>query len=165
MAAQLVVEGEARGIGRVQLDRVVSGNSECLAISREGVVRDWVVEEVVYLRSGHGEWIGRSSLYCLYCWVYVECFVYGVEGGWYAAPQAVTKPPRWPPQLPLCDADAGYHFLCDSEDITLHTKLDLPTFDYLHRIIYNGFQGCSGDRRPSQSHLVLLKLARQAPEG
>lgn len=84
---------------------------------------------------------------------------------WYAAPQAVTKPPRWPPQLPLCDADAGYHFLCDSEDITLHTKLDLPTFDYLHRIIYNGFQGCSGDRRPSQSHLVLLKLARQAPEG
>ena len=81
VAAQLVVEGEARGIGRVQLDRVVSGNSECLAISREGVVRDWVVEEVVYLRSGHGEWIGRSSLYCLYCWVYVECFGYGVEGG------------------------------------------------------------------------------------
>lgn len=65
MAAQLVVEGEARGIGRVQLDRVVSGNSECLAISREGVVRDWVVEEVVYLRSSHGGWIGRSSLYCL----------------------------------------------------------------------------------------------------
>lgn len=63
MAAQLVVEGEARGIGRVQLDRVVSGNSECLAISREGVVRDWVVEEVVYLRSGHGmDWQEFSLL-------------------------------------------------------------------------------------------------------
>lgn len=62
VAAQLVVEGEARAIGRVQLDRVVSGDSQRVAIGREGMVGDGVVEEVVYLGGGHDEEEGRSLL-------------------------------------------------------------------------------------------------------
>lgn len=60
MATQLVVQGEAGAIGRVELDRVISSNGERLAVGREGVVGDWVVEEVMHLRSGHGERKDRS---------------------------------------------------------------------------------------------------------
>jgi hypothetical protein len=68
VAAQLIFQSEAGAIGRVQLDRVVSSNGEGLAVGREGVVGDGVVEEVVDLRSSHGEWKDRSiSLLSLLC--------------------------------------------------------------------------------------------------
>lgn len=60
VATQLVVQGEAGAIGRVQLDRVISSNGERFAVGSEGVVGDWVVEEVMNLGSGHGEWKDRS---------------------------------------------------------------------------------------------------------
>lgn len=55
VTAQLVVQGETGAIGRVQLDRVVSSDGKCLAVGRERVIGDWVVEEMVDLRGGHGE--------------------------------------------------------------------------------------------------------------
>lgn len=55
MTTQLIFQSEAGAIGRVQLDRVVSSNGESLAVGREGVVGDGMVEEVVDLRSGHGD--------------------------------------------------------------------------------------------------------------
>ena len=60
VTAQLIFQSEAGAIGRVQLDCVVASDGESLAVGREGVVGDGMVEEVVDLRSGHGEWKDRS---------------------------------------------------------------------------------------------------------
>jgi hypothetical protein len=70
VAAQLVVESKGFAVGRVQLDGIVSGDSECLAIGREGVVGDWVVEEVVNLRGGgHDEGSKRQESSLLPVWM------------------------------------------------------------------------------------------------
>lgn len=54
MTLQLVLELERIASPAVELDGIVTGNSESLLIGREGVVGDWVVEEVVNFGVRHG---------------------------------------------------------------------------------------------------------------
>lgn len=53
VSTELVLEGELRAIGGIQLDDIVAGNSEALAVGGEAVVGDRVVEQMVHLGSGH----------------------------------------------------------------------------------------------------------------
>lgn len=53
VAAKLILELEARSGGAVELDVVVAGDGESIAVGREGVVADGCVEEVMHLRSRH----------------------------------------------------------------------------------------------------------------
>jgi hypothetical protein len=47
MPAQLVLELKARASTRIELDIIVAGNGQSLAVGREGMIGNGVVEEVV----------------------------------------------------------------------------------------------------------------------
>lgn len=53
VAFQLILQLEGISDFTVQFDGRVLGHSQCLAISREGVVSDWAVEEVVNFGGSH----------------------------------------------------------------------------------------------------------------
>jgi len=52
---QLILQLKASARPRVQVDVVLAGDGERLAVGGEGVVRDGVVEEVVHFWGGHSE--------------------------------------------------------------------------------------------------------------
>jgi hypothetical protein len=53
MALQFVLELEGIPNLAVQLNRVVTSDGQCLAVCREGMVSDRIVEEMVDLGSSH----------------------------------------------------------------------------------------------------------------
>ena len=53
MSSQLILKLESAARFRVQVDVVLASYSQRLTVGREGVVRNWVMEEVVNFRGGH----------------------------------------------------------------------------------------------------------------
>jgi hypothetical protein len=66
MSTQLVLELEACAAAGMEFDNIVTRNSQRLAVGREGVISDWVMEKVVYFGRGHCECDRRSSLLPLF---------------------------------------------------------------------------------------------------
>ena len=66
MSLEFILKSEVASRPSVELDIDIPRNRKCLPIGGEGVVGDWVVEEVVNLRAGHCGFYGvcdrRSSL-------------------------------------------------------------------------------------------------------
>jgi hypothetical protein len=75
VASQLVLQLELTAAALVELDVVVAGYGEGLAVGGEGVVRDGMVEEVVHFWRGHGDrnmfWAIGGALY--YCTLSSDC--------------------------------------------------------------------------------------------
>lgn len=59
MAFEFVFEGESLAGATVELDVVISSDGEGLTVGGEGVVGDWVVEELVDLWGCHDGKRGR----------------------------------------------------------------------------------------------------------
>lgn len=69
MTLQFVLELKSTSCSSVKLDAGVSGNSKSLLVSGEGMIRDWVVKEMMDFWRGHFEdvcMIG-GALYYQYC--------------------------------------------------------------------------------------------------
>jgi hypothetical protein len=69
MSLEFILKCEVASRPSVELDVGISCNCECLPVGGEGVVGDWVVEEMVNFRIGHCEFMicdRRSSLLPLY---------------------------------------------------------------------------------------------------
>jgi len=61
MTSELVFELKAGAGARIQLDIVVSCHRERAAVGREGMVGNWVVEEVMDFGRSHDYHCGRRS--------------------------------------------------------------------------------------------------------
>jgi hypothetical protein len=53
VAGQFILELEAAALSRIQVHVVLASYGQCLAIGREGVVRNWMVEEVADFWGDH----------------------------------------------------------------------------------------------------------------
>jgi hypothetical protein len=60
MAFKFVLEGKGVGGALVELDVVVSSNRQRLPVCREGMIGDWVMEQLVNLGGSHV--LSRQSL-------------------------------------------------------------------------------------------------------
>ena len=57
MPLELILKSEVVSRPSVELDVDIPRNRKCLPVGGEGVVGDWVVEEVVNFRTGHCEFM------------------------------------------------------------------------------------------------------------
>jgi hypothetical protein len=57
MSLELILKCEVASGPSVELDVDISRNCKCLPVGGEGMVGDWVVEEVVNFRTGHCEFM------------------------------------------------------------------------------------------------------------
>jgi hypothetical protein len=57
MSFKLILKSEVASRPSVELDVDIPRNRKCLLIGGEGVVGDWVMEEVVNFRAGHCEFM------------------------------------------------------------------------------------------------------------
>lgn len=73
MATELVLESELGAVGGVELDCVVTRDSYSAAVGGEGVVCDWVVEEVVNLWRSHDDGLAGVFSQLPVCWGCCSC--------------------------------------------------------------------------------------------